>query len=156
MLSKRFYRYHFLRMVRQKGSAENLGFSVAVGVFVGFFVPVGGQIIIAFFLALIFKLNKLLALGGVWVTNPLTIVPLYILYFKLGSFITGVDVLKYIRIFEKGNITWDLFLTFGREGLYVFFVGAFVIAVLGSIIMYFITFWVVTKYRCRKINEITL
>ena len=150
MLNKRFYKYYFLRVARQKGTPENLGLSAAVGIFIGFFIPLGGQMILAFFLALWFGLNKFLAMAGVWVTNPVTIIPIYLFYFNLGSIITGVEVSKYLDIIKNNKLTWNLAFQIGKEGLILFFIGALITAIISSIITYFSVVLLVKKYRMIK------
>jgi uncharacterized protein len=68
--------------------------SVAGGVSLGFFlafIPLPVQMLIAAPLALLFRVNLPVALIAVWITNPITIAPLFIFAFKIGSWISGRD-----------------------------------------------------------------
>ncbi len=68
--------------------------SSAMAVFIGLFVafmPTLGQMFIAAFLALFFRANLPVSVGLVWITNPLTMVPLFYGTYSLGSFLLGQD-----------------------------------------------------------------
>lgn len=57
---------------------------VATGLFVAF-MPLPGQMLIAALLAIYFRFNLPLSIVFVWVSNPLTIPPLFFLAYKTGA-----------------------------------------------------------------------
>lgn len=61
-----------------------LGF--ALGLFVAW-IPLPMQMLIAAVLAVLFRLNLPVAVGAVWLTNPLTAVPMFYAAFRLGQWI---------------------------------------------------------------------
>lgn len=61
---------------------------VAVGLFLAF-MPIPFQTIVAAALAMMLRLNLPLAVALVWVTNPLTIPPLFYVCYKVGAWILG-------------------------------------------------------------------
>jgi uncharacterized protein len=63
---------------------------MAAGLFCGL-IPGPFQMLFAAAAAIIFRVNLPLALITTLYTNPLTIVPLYILAFELGRWVTGAD-----------------------------------------------------------------
>ncbi len=66
--------------------------SVAGGVGLGFFlafIPIPIQMLIAAPLSLLFRVNLPVTLAAVWLTNPVTMAPMFIFAFKVGSWITG-------------------------------------------------------------------
>lgn len=75
----------------------------ALGLFVGF-MPVLGQMFIAATLAIFFRVNLPLAAMGVWITNPLTIAPIYFFTYKVGSWALDVPVEQYAF-----TMTWEWF-----------------------------------------------
>ena len=101
MFSKKFYRYFFLKLIRQKNSPKNLAMSACASFILAFFIPIGFQLVAAFLVALATKLNKFVLFSLIWVTNPVTIIPLYTFYFYLGSLLTGADVSAYITKFSR-------------------------------------------------------
>jgi len=61
---------------------------VAVGLFCGL-IPGPLQMLSAALLSILFRVNLPVAVILTWYTNPFTIVPLYYVAYKLGSFVTG-------------------------------------------------------------------
>jgi len=57
---------------------------VATGLFVAF-MPIPGQMLIAAIIAIFFRVNLPLAVIFVWVSNPITIPPLFFLAYKTGA-----------------------------------------------------------------------
>ena len=68
---RKFYKYLYLRLIRQRGTASNLALSVAIGVFFGFVVPLF-QMLLAVVAAWALKTNKIVAVACTWISNPLT------------------------------------------------------------------------------------
>lgn len=65
---------------------RNVARGVALGLFVGFIVPLG-QIVLAALLAATARGNLLIAAAATLVTNPLTFPPIYYAAFQTGSFL---------------------------------------------------------------------
>lgn len=61
---------------------------LAVGLFAGM-IPGPVQMLCAALLAVVLRVNLPVAVAATWYTNPVTIVPIYLLAFKLGSLVTG-------------------------------------------------------------------
>jgi len=62
-----------------------------IGLFMAF-VPMPLQMIPAAALAIYFRTNLPLSIGLVWVTNPITIPPIFYFCYKLGAWILGTPV----------------------------------------------------------------
>lgn len=69
-----------------------------VGIFCAF-LPIPGQMMVAAVLAIWIGANLAVSVGLVWLTNPLTMPPLFFLTYKLGAWILGT---------EPTQMTWDL------------------------------------------------
>lgn len=76
---------------------------VALGLFIGF-MPILGQIFVAAALAIWFRVNLPIAAMGVWVTNPLTIAPIYYFSYKVGAWILQLPVGHH-----KFELSWTWF-----------------------------------------------
>ena len=63
---------------------------LAVGLFAGM-IPGPLQMLTAAILAIVLRVNLPVAVLATWFTNPVTIVPLYILAYKLGMLFLGAD-----------------------------------------------------------------
>lgn len=60
----------------------------AIGMF-NAFIPVPFQMYLSAFAAIIFKVNLPLSVGLVWISNPITMPPLFYACYKLGELILG-------------------------------------------------------------------
>lgn len=76
---------------------------VALGLFVGF-MPILGQMFIAAGLAILFRVNLPFSVMGVWITNPLTVAPMYFFAYKVGAWVLQLPVNS-----VQFNLSWDWF-----------------------------------------------
>jgi uncharacterized protein (DUF2062 family) len=70
-------------------------YSASMAFFVGLFVafmPIPGQMIAAALMAVLLRCNLPLSVALVWITNPLTIPPMFYLAYSVGSLVTHVPV----------------------------------------------------------------
>jgi len=63
----------------------------AIGLFCAF-IPIPFQMILAAGLAIIFRCNLPISVALVWVTNPITMTPLFFLAYKVGTFLTDTHL----------------------------------------------------------------
>ena len=70
------FRYLYLRFIRLRGTAEEVARGMALGVFIGLTPTMGIQMPLAFFFAMLLKENKIAAVIGVWISNPMTAIPI--------------------------------------------------------------------------------
>ena len=87
----------------------------AIGLFCAF-LPIPFQMLIAAGLAIIFRCNLPISIALVWVTNPITIPPLFFLAYKVGTFLTGSNLgpfefeLTFNWLFTELRERWKPFL----------------------------------------------
>ena len=68
--------------------------SVSRGVAVGFFcafIPLPIQMVIAALLAIVVRSNMAIAVISVWISNPITITPMFYFCYKLGALLLGIE-----------------------------------------------------------------
>ena len=76
----------YLRIiVHHRATPEQIATGVCIGVFIGFSPLFWGQMIAAMLIALIFRASKIAAVLSVWISNPLTFIPIYSFTYWLGS-----------------------------------------------------------------------
>ena len=66
--------------------------SVASGTFIGLFlafVPLPSQMVLAAAMAVLFRANLAISIALVWITNPLTIAPIFFMAYKVGTVFVG-------------------------------------------------------------------
>lgn len=94
--------------------------SAAMAFAVGFFcmyLPIPGQMIVAAILALLVGANLPVSVVLVWITNPVTMPPMFYAAYKVGSWVLGVENEISEDVFtingalhELGDIWWPLLL----------------------------------------------
>lgn len=143
---KRFCRFLYLRILRFRGKPKLLSRGLAVGVFAGFFPLFGLQTVIGILLATLVRGNRVAAAAGTWVSNPLTYVPIYLLNFKVGKFLLGVesqpleqlDLQSFAQFIELGS-TFAITLMFG----------CFVVGSISALITYFASLYFLQSKKKR-------
>ena len=85
---------NFLRFIRLRGTPEEVAKGFALGIFIGMTPTFGVQMPIAFFFAWLLRENKLAAIIGVWVTNPLTAPFIYASEYEIGRLLRGMERLS--------------------------------------------------------------
>jgi len=79
--------------------------SISASFFIGLFcafLPIPGQTIIAALLALTFRTNLPLAMALIWISNPLTIAPMFLFSYGVGILLLGQETIP-LSI----EMTWD-------------------------------------------------
>ena len=167
-------RARFRRLVRgvvsSHHSAKAIAGGVALGIFIGFTPLMGLQMIIAGILATMFRLSRLACVPMVYITNPLTALPIYLSSYLVGYWILkpfGFNVLSYKRIanllYRSEELGfWDsIWTTFtgvcslGWDGLAPLWLGCTICGGVSAVIMYHLTLRFVTGHRLIKVQRAT-
>ncbi len=74
---------------------------LALGLFIGF-MPILGQMFVAAALAILLRVNLPVSVMAVWISNPITIAPLYFFVYKVGAWILQIPVEKH-----DFSLTWE-------------------------------------------------
>ena len=121
--------------------------SVSLAVFIGIFcafVPIPIQTLMVIAICFWLGANLPLAMVIIWMSNPLTIPPMFYLTYKLGSYILGTTLGDF-----SVTLSWEWFSQLGSEILLPLFVGSILAGtVLASIGYFFVLFlwrWKVIK-----------
>jgi uncharacterized protein (DUF2062 family) len=157
-----YFRDKFRSIFRVKETPRRIALAFALGVFMGVSPLLGLHYVGAFALAWLFRLNKLVAIVGVSVNNPWTIVP-------ISSFCvwTGAKMMSIQQVLpdvDWQNVTLlkivgklsdlDNFLLMVKQLMPLikaFFVGSFVVCTISAGISYFIIQTMVSRYQKIKI-----
>lgn len=78
------FRRHLMDILREKDPPPRIARGAGIGIFVAFLPIMGIQMPVATMLALPLRGNIKAAIAGVWVTNPLTFIPLYYAVYRFG------------------------------------------------------------------------
>ena len=80
----------YQRFLKIRGCPREIAKGFALGLFVGMSPTIGFQMLIAVPLAALFKLNKLAAVAGVWISNPITAPLIYGTTYLVGAKMMGL------------------------------------------------------------------
>lgn len=88
---KRQIRYYCLRFTRLRGEPRELALGIAFGIFTGMMPIMPFQTALAVALALFFRVSKITAALGTWISNPLNWYFLYYSNYKIGALILNLS-----------------------------------------------------------------
>ena len=142
---ERVLRYLYLRFIRLHGTAKDVARGLALGVFIGMTPTMGIQTPLALFAAMLLKENKLAALIGVWISNPMTFIPIYTFNFKVGKYILGTSDLKMPKFTSIQE-----FMELGHDFILPLIIGSFIVAIISAAISYFIFLYIFTAIKLEK------
>ena len=74
---------------RATGTAHQIALGVAIGFFVGWLPIIGIQMVVAVIVCTIFRANKVVPIFPIWLTNPVTMVPIYSFNYWVGWIFVG-------------------------------------------------------------------
>lgn len=123
-----------VRFVRLRGLPEEIAKGVALGIFIGMTPTFGFQMAIALFFAYLLRENRLAAVLGVWVTNPVTAPIIYAIEYEIGRILLGVP-----RASLPDAFTWSAYADLGWNIMFPVWVGSILAGVILGALSYFIT-----------------
>lgn len=94
---------------------HSVAWGFAIGLFMAF-IPIPLQMVFAVMLAVVFRANIPIAFSLVWITNPITIPPMFYFAYQVGAFILDTPVSNFqiefsLRwLFEELGARWRPFL----------------------------------------------
>jgi hypothetical protein len=143
----RFLRYWYIRLMRLQGHPRE----IARGFASGFFPWIGLQIIIAIFLATLFRANKIAAAAGTYISNPVTDLPIFLFNYRLGEFILGQSGRSNVGdIFQTNQSFTEKLASSGGQFLLTLFFGCLLSATVFATITYFVSYRLVHQRYHRR------
>lgn len=157
-------RYFYYRFIRLKGHPDAIARGLAAGVFAGCFPIFGIQMLAGAMLAALVRGNIPLALGGTWISNPVTYIPLFIFNYHVGIWVLGTteDALVADQSLEAlVDLGADLALipmlqeitTLGASFLIPLLAGCTVVGIVCAAISYCIAQWLLRSARQRHFTR---
>ena len=141
------FRDRLRNMLRIDASPRKIAMSFATGVFIGFSPFFGLHTILGLLAAYIFRLSRPATVTGVFITNPISLVPIYSFCIWLGMLLMGRDMSDVILSIDWKTLT---LLTMSIELgalLMPFMLGTFVSGVVGALISYYAVRFYVQRER---------
>jgi len=134
-------------ILQVKDTPHKIAMSFAFGVFWGVSPLLGIHTIGAFFTAWLLGLNRFVAVAGVYITNPWTIVPIYSFSLWLGTVIMGMK--PFLLEVEWKDITFIYLFNKLIPFIWPFIIGTFIVGVVSGIVSYFLIYSAVVRYKRR-------
>jgi len=128
---------------------KSISKAFAVGLFSAF-LPVPFQMILAASLAVVFSANILLSIAIVWITNPITMGPIFYFNYKLGAIVLDkqIDTGFPPFSFSLGYLA-EVFIAYGPSLL----LGSFLVATVNSLIGYTAIQWLYRHKLIKRLNR---
>jgi uncharacterized protein (DUF2062 family) len=130
-----------IRLSRARASTEEISWGAAIGTFISVFPTFGFGMPLVILLGKFFKFNLIAALALSVVSNPFTSPFFMVLSYNIGSAITGSEI-----AFNTDNWKQNL----SDTGI-TFLIGSLVVSGILSVTAYFLTKFMVIKFRDKKI-----
>ncbi len=124
---------------------QKVAMAFAVGVFVGMSPLLGLHTVLGILLAWQLRLNKLVTLIGVYVTNPWTIVPIYTFGTWLGAKVLGISHI--MPTIDWQHITCRILFNEFRHLLMPFIIGSTLVGVVSAVAGYILIYRAVIHNR---------
>ena len=136
-------------VLKLRSSPRAIAGGLGVGMFIAFTPTVGLQVILALIAATICNVNRPAAIVPVWITNPVTVAPVYTFNYWLGTFFyPGPPLAEVSKVFtDIGRAlatldVWDLkepvvaMLQMGKEILIPLTIGSIAVGIVLGILTY--------------------
>ena len=156
-----------LRILHADDPPHRLALGIAIGMFVTFTPLIGFQMLISVFLAWLLRANKLVGVPLVWISNPVTFVPIYYPCYWLGCKVLGQPVLS--NKWEEIGDSWaalaadptarwlDKVKFWGGNLMDVIeplWVGCLIVATVLGVVSYYISLISIRAYRMRRFGQL--
>lgn len=154
------FRAAFRRLLAIDDPPERTALAFSIGVFIAFSPFLGLHTILATFIALVFRFNKVAIYSGTFLNNPpLTLAPIIVASYAVGAFFLGrplkipaegVELLKSPHLFT-GDYYRKVFLQ-SLDIVEPFALGGMILSVVCSLITYPLTLRALRRVRDRKVS----
>jgi len=144
------------KTMSQTGAPHRVALGGAIGFFIGWLPIVGIQMAVSLVVCAAMRANFVASLPGVWISNPITVLPIYWLINQFGALFAGraitwegMEIIS-AELMKLG--IWDgtmyLFIEVGNVTL-AMFIGGGIVGLINAVIVYPIVLVMVRRYQQR-------
>ena len=150
-------------IIRLRSTPRAIAGGLGLGTFIAFTPTMGVQLILAVILATFFSLNRPAAIIPVWITNPVTVAPIYTFNYWLGCRIwDGPPLSEVSELFLSIGRTmahlefWDMdkqvlaILQIGKEILIPLLLGSLIIGAVSGAVVYIFSLNLLSFFLTRR------
>jgi uncharacterized protein (DUF2062 family) len=157
-LWKRLRDFFIYRVLHVDDTPHRIALGVAIGMFVTWTPTIGFQMILTVLICWLVRANKAVGVPFVWLSNPLTIVPIYYPNYVVGCWFVGGDFADFDFIeamtrelpagwwakiiawwSNMGQALWRVFVPL--------WVGSIIVGLIIGVMTYPLVYWAVVAYR---------
>jgi len=141
------------RVLSLDDTPHRIALGVAIGIFVTWTPTIGSQMALTVAICFLFRANKFVGVPFVWISNPVTIVPVYFPSYAVGCWMLGKkpDAWNVIeQAFKFNGGWWDSTVNWFSSIMKIFWelwLGSIIVGGVLGIISYFVIYWMVVEYR---------
>jgi uncharacterized protein (DUF2062 family) len=152
----RQFKLNLIRLLRLRATPEQVARGFSLGLFIGMTPTFGVQMALALLAAILLRENKIAAVLGVWVTNPLTAPFIYAMQYETGRLLLGWEHPK-----VPVQFNYEFLKTLGWQVMLPLSIGSFIFAVLAALLGYlfvirlvpFLRLWHIPRWPKRRSTE---
>jgi len=141
------------RLLHADDSPQRIARGVALGLFIAITPTFGIQLVSYFPIAYLCRANRAAGFPFLWITNALTLVPIYGACAYVGAKLLGAEPVSLTEMAQDHGSWWDAvqyFWNLSLEFAGQLWLGCGLVGLVTAAIGYFATQWIVTHYRMRK------
>ena len=142
------------RLAEQKATTHQIALGAALGAFIAFTPTFGFQMLLAFAAATVLRCSRFAAILLSYITNPFTVVPIYLFTYRAGAWLMGQrpsmgQMRQVLTHFEQDGWSAALLklLQFGSQIITPLWVGGVAVGVVASLIAYPVVLRLVEGHR---------
>jgi hypothetical protein len=156
LIWRKLKRFIVYRVLSLDDTPHRIALGVAVGMFVAWTPTIPFQMVLTVAISALLRANKFVGLPFVWVTNPLTLIPIYGPNYLLGCWLLPggnrwsafVDSMIDATNFSQGFwVTLQSWWTATLGFLLPLWVGSLIIGSFVGLASYLLTYWGVIRFR---------
>lgn len=153
-------------ILKLRSSPRAIAGGLGLGMFIAFTPTVGIQIILAIIAATLCNVNRPAAIAPVWITNPVTVAPVYTFNYWLGTLIwPGPPLAEVKELFVNLGTAlthlqfWDMkeailaMLQIGMEILIPLLIGSIEVGIVLGVLTYIISLKLLSFFFTRRIEK---
>lgn len=145
-------RHYYHELLLSHATPTDVAYGFALGVFISITPTLGLHMVLAIALAAVFKKNKIAAIIGAWVNNPLTIFPIYYYAYRLGEWVLRDPRPKNLRPESLKDV-----FHLSKELMIPLWIGGILLGLITAIVAYYLVLWIYPrlKQRVEKLRKET-
>ncbi|MBC8260848.1 MAG: DUF2062 domain-containing protein [Planctomycetia bacterium] len=154
------FRQMYRKLLQLDDTPHSIALGAALGMFITFTPTVGIQVLIVLILSMVVRFNRFAAIVLIYLSNPVTIIPIYYADYVIGLFVqgeSGLSLEEFVLLWDQSVITagevgfWGatqvLFKSLGTDVIIPMFIGGGVLGGFVGVVTYPLTLSWVQRYR---------